>query len=209
MNIWMEDIKEVVIKYKPKRIVEIGSADGSISTSAILAGIRIADFTPDFLFCFEYKKELYESLKKLEVSDWFKPLMSTSSKINDWMTLFDVNQFYKDYRVKNTPPINSVFNWYLESVSYLINNPELHENGIRELIINKFGDSFDMVLIDGGPFSGECEYELLKNSKIIILDDIHDIKCHKIFLKLLNDENYTVYKQNDDFCNGYCIFIRK
>lgn len=208
MNDWMNDIREVVEKYKPSRIVEVGSADGSISTTSILTGIKNSKYQPEFVFSFEYKKELYDKLKNLQNSEWFHPILSTATKMNDWMTLFDIDEFYRKYDVINRPPINSVFNWYLESVNHLIINPDIHIEGIKEFITNKFGDTFDMILIDGSPFSAESEYDLLKNSKIVILDDINDIKCHKIFLNLLNDKNYFVYKQNNNFCNGYCIFIK-
>ena len=95
MNDWMNDIREVVEKYKPNRIVEVGSADGSISTKSILTGIKNSKYQPEFVFSFEYKKELYDKLKNLQNSEWFHPILSTATKMNDWMTLFDIDEFYR------------------------------------------------------------------------------------------------------------------
>lgn len=65
--------------------------------------------------------------------------------------------------------------------------------------------SFDFVLIDGGPFTGLCELDAVWGSSVIALDDIMDIKNFDAYQKI-RKSNYKPYEVNQHFRNGYAIF---
>ena len=54
------------------------------------------------------------------------------------------------------------------------------------------------------------EYIKLKDrSKIIVLDDTNILKCKRIRLELMNDNNFIMIGDNQDDRNGYSVFEKR
>jgi hypothetical protein len=72
-----------------------------------------------------------------------------------------------------------------------------------------FPPTIDVLILDGGEFSGYADWLALKEKspKVVCLDDTLCLKNKKVFAELLNDPKWLLRKQNNDR-NGWAIFER-
>jgi hypothetical protein len=63
--------------------------------------------------------------------------------------------------------------------------------------------------LDGSEFTGKPEFEIIYGAKFILLDDVICYKNHDNYIKLLNDSNYILIKENLGLRNGYAIFKKR
>lgn len=81
-------------------------------------------------------------------------------------------------------------------------------NWIRQIpnVFNNLPEKIDMLIIDGGEFSGLIEFELLADrSKYIILDDTNATKHIKTRELINNDNKFKVINDNTYERNGFMI----
>lgn len=73
---------------------------------------------------------------------------------------------------------------------------------------DKIPSEVDVVLLDGGEFSTEGDWDFFqnKNVKVYMLDDVNIIKCSKIRERLLNNKDYKLIAENLNDRNGWSIF---
>jgi len=202
-------LTSLVREYKPKNILEIGSSDGSGSSTIFAEAIKGSDSE---LFCIEImddrflelkrRMSLYPNVKCYQVSsvgldgvvdaDYIRSFRDIHrGKLNIW-------KFYK---------MELVMSWYKE-VTDQIPLTEIQE-GIDFIKWDNKIDLFDMVFIDGSPFTGMAELDLVYGAKVIIMDDTMDIKCYDPMMRLLNDPNYELLSRNDNYRNGFVVFKLK
>lgn len=185
-----------------KTVLEVGASSGDGSTEALVAGMSALQ--EKTLYTIEANPIRYKNLvERYSGLDWVKPLNGSSVGIEEYMSEDDVEFFYKNTPTQlNQYPLETVLSWYDEEVLSIA--MWRIPSGLIDTI-----ESPDMVLLDGSPFTGNAEYEKLCDSKIIILDDILDIKHHHSHQALRKSKEYECLFCNLTLRNGYSIWVRK
>jgi hypothetical protein len=189
-------------------ILETGSAEGTGSTAAIVAGCRKNPISQT-LFCIEVSKLRFAKLKNLyaEDSDWMFFYNGSSVKLKDFMTVGQIRAFYSEHKTQlNNYPLNQVLEWLTEDIqAATVAKQDLIHQIKGEWRI----EHFDMVMLDGSAFTGWAELQAVIGARFICLDDIVDIKNLRSFNHLVNDPAYELLVANPSLRNGYAIFQRK
>ena len=101
-------------------------------------------------------------------------------------------------------PMKDIYLWYDNTVKQI---PQMATpDGIAFIKLFHNIEVFDMVFIDGSPFTAMGELHEVYGSDIIVLDDTIDLKCWDVMQSLLGDTNYKLLSRNDGFRNGYAVF---
>ena len=184
-----------------KTVLEVGASSGDGSTEALVLGMSSLD--KKTLYTIEANPLRYKNLKeRYKRVSWVKPINGSSVRIEEYMTKESVMLFHNLIPTQlNEYPLGTVFDWYdkeLTSIKYW-----KIPTGVMEKI------KPDLALLDGSPFTGYAEYLKVVGAKIIILDDILDIKHHYSHQALRNNNNYECLFCNLTLRNGYSIWVRK
>jgi hypothetical protein len=203
-------IIDLVKQYNPKHILEIGSGAGQGSTQAFIKG---AQNIPDVVcfYCIEARKERFEKLHELE--SIYRNLYAynvSSVPISEYMGDVEIEAFYNGH-----PDMHNIRKFSLEEIKLWRQN-ELHEiieSGIQQdgidIIRNEHKiNTFDMVLIDGSPFTAAKELKKNIGAKVIILDDTVDIKNFGNCEALKMNPEYKMIAENSTLRNGYSVFAK-
>jgi hypothetical protein len=194
-----------------KTVLEVGSGDGSGSTQALLSGLK--GKVDCRLACLETRHERFESLKSKVLSlesrpKTFDARLSTSVPVSTWLTVPQIRDFYESHiTALNRYTIEEVLAWLAGEI---VHARDLPQHGI-ESIKSEWGvKEFDLVLLDGCPFCGVRDLTEVWGSKIIVLDDVLDIKNFENFADLnrINGE-YQLDYVDMDCRNGWAVFVRK
>jgi len=185
-----------------KTVLEVGASSGDGSTEALVLGM--SNLQEKTLHTIEVNPLRFESLsERYKNLDWVKPLNGSSVSIEEYMNEDDVKFFYKNNSTQlNQYSLETVLSWYEEEIFSIV------KWGIPIGIINTI-EKPDMVLLDGSPFTGNAEYEKVCDSKIIILDDIFDIKHYQSHQALRKNKEYECLFCNLTLRNGYSIWVKK
>jgi hypothetical protein len=185
-----------------KTVLEVGASSGDGSTEAIIAGM--SSLQEKTLYTIEANPLRFESLsERYKNLDWVKPLNGSSVSIEEYMDEDDVAFFHKHTSTQlNEYSLETVLSWYEEELLSIAK--WRIPTGIIDTI-----EKPDMVLLDGSPFTGNAEYEKVCDSKIIILDDILDIKHHHSHQALRKNKEYECLFCNLTLRNGYSIWVRR
>jgi hypothetical protein len=184
-----------------KTVLEVGASSGDGSTEAIVLGMSsLKDKT---LYTIEVNPLRYKNLtKRYEGVDWIKPINGSSVLINEYIPKDSVELFHKLTPTQlNEYPLETILSWYDDELS------SIEEWEIPTGVMD--GITPDIALLDGSPFCGYAEYLKVVGAKIIILDDIFDIKHHNSHQALRQNENYECLFCNLSLRNGYSIWVRK
>jgi predicted O-methyltransferase YrrM len=201
-------IVDVVIEKGPKTILEIGSANGLGSTQAFIEGCELCDRKPE-LFCTEPIIERFNELVRNTGKYGFVNRYNVSSvNICEYMSEERVDDLMAIDKLKTTLyPVQLVLDWRTKEIEYIAKNT-IQQDGI-DLIRRENGiDTFDVVLIDGSPFTADAEINKIYGAGVIMLDDTMDIKCWNVYNRLLKDDMYELVRENKDLRNGFAIFER-
>jgi hypothetical protein len=206
-------IVELVIKYKPETILEIGSANGQGSTQAFISGIQSAGIQDKCkLYCMEADIDRYNELFEVkEKYPFLTCIWSSTVSLDDYMTegqieLFMQNHEY-NYNIKKHS-VETVKGWRKEEIDKLVKSG-ISQDGllfVSNVIDQKF---FDMVLIDGSAFTALAEFGMVNGAKIIIMDDTRDIKNELPCKLIKNGGLYDTIVENTVYRNGFAAFRRK
>jgi ADP-heptose:LPS heptosyltransferase len=192
-----------------RHVLEIGSSAGGGSTEAFVNGLKTNPHNPK-LYCLEVSKGRFRELADRYASCGFVRAYNASSvPVSGFMSEAEVRHFYTANTTRlNQYPLRDVLSWLKEDIRY-VSEAAVPSNGI-ELIKAENGISeFDLVLIDGSAFTGMAELQAVYGSKIIMLDDINDIKCLQAFEVLKSDSQYFLERVNWDLRNGFAIFRKR
>lgn len=198
-------IVDAVCVFKPKQIVEIGSANGLGSTAAFIEGISHAGMQKECtLYCVELNKDRYDEL----VMNTAIPGMNiiclngTTVPYSRYMTSVEIDRLRsfleQHYRDKKQYALSEMLDWKVSE-----------RKQVEQSMVLQLPRNADMVMIDGSAFSGNAEMQLFDSPKVIILDDIVDIKNYSNWQKLNNNPAYMKLKQDLTLRNGYAIFARR
>jgi hypothetical protein len=74
-----------------------------------------------------------------------------------------------------------------------------------------FPKEIDVVVLDGGEFSGYADWLAVKkmNPKVVCLDDTVVMKNERVYKELLKDEAWELLAENPEDRHGWAIFSRK
>ena len=198
-------LTELIQVYNPIHILEIGSAEGHGSTKVITEAIKGTDCN---LYCIEMDKVRFDHLRaKMQPLSNVFPYHAASIDVDGMMDRDYIEKFkiaHPTHTLWKVMTMAEIYLWYDNSVRQI---PSMEiKNGIDH-IKNLHGiEFFDMVFIDGSPFTGYSELKSVYGADLIVLDDTMDIKCYDAFRFLLNDPNYTLIERNDSYRTGYAVF---
>lgn len=201
-------LTELVGQYRPRTILEIGSSDGTGSTRVFAEAI---EGSRTKLFCIEMEKDRYDSLvlnMRGYTNVW--PYRCASVGVHGLMRREYIDEFraaHPKFTMWQVMSKEEIYKWYDNSVLQ-IPAQEISE-GISRIKYDHALEAFDMVFMDGSPFTGMAELELVHGSGIIIMDDTMDIKCYDTMMALLNDDTYELLFRDDKYRNGFAIFKLK
>jgi hypothetical protein len=185
-----------------KTVLEVGASSGDGSTEALIIGM--AGLGGKTLYTIEANPLRYTNLvARYKGLDWVKPLNGSSVRLDEYMSKDDVKFFHKNTPTQlNEYSLETVLSWYDDETSCVANW------NIPAGLIDTI-EKPDMVLLDGSPFTGNAEYEKVCDSKIIILDDILDIKHYHSHQALRKNKEYECLFCNLTLRNGYSIWVRR
>lgn len=155
-----------------KNILDIGTWNGYGSTMCIIKGI-IDSNKKDYNFISvesDYKQALLAQSNLENYSSYVKLMFGTIADVEDLVSLNDYGElFYSEY------PRSLQEQWLKAEVEQYNSSPCIYDQ-----IIDSMNNNIDLLILDGGEYGTNAEFNKLKDiSKIIILDDTTTIKNYK------------------------------
>lgn len=203
-DLFGKSIIHFVKQFQIKKILEIGSWDGTGSTLCFIEGML--GFDDKHLSCLEINKDRFLDLvKNTKKYDWVNCYNESSISYKsllykDFDSIWDspFNGLPREYNPKEV-----VKGWFEDDVEKL----KLIDAGFLE----RNDSFFDGVLIDGSEFTGLSEFALLKDrSNFFFLDDVfHAFKTKEVADILLRDPSWELLGYSQNTRNGFTIFKRK
>lgn len=208
-----ELIVTLVNAHRPKTILEIGSANGMGSTQAFINGILAAGIDEECkLFCMEAHPERFaELVENTKAHKFVFPIHACSVSLGEYMNEAAVRFFMREHGYRfniKRHSVDRVLSWLKDELRMIEEN-HVSQRGIERVKrIHKLR-TFDMVLIDGSAFTGWFDFYHTLGSKVFILDDTLDIKCHAVVKAFLADPGHKMTHENKEYRNGYAVFERE
>lgn len=203
-DLFGRSIIEFVQKFKIQKVLEIGSWDGTGSTSCFIEAML--PFDDKSLSCLEINKDRFVDLvKNTKKHEWIKCYNESSISYKsllykDFDNIWDspFNGLPREYNPKHI-----VKGWFEDDVIKL--------KQVDAGFLERDNSFFDGVLIDGSEFTGLSEFELLKNRvNYLFLDDVfHAFKTREVADILLRDSGWECLGYSQNTRNGFMIFKRK
>jgi hypothetical protein len=189
-------------------VLEVGASSGDGSTEAIVRAM--SQLEDKELYTLEVDLARFAALQeRYKDLDWVIPVNKSAVHLNEYPTKGQIEDFYNTIKTQlNQYPIEFVLSWYdteIEKVEYLGDKI----GGIDQIKKDNNIENFDMVILDGSPFTGYQEFLKIVGAKIIVLDDIIDIKHHFTQLALRDNEEYECIFCNAALRNGYAIWVKR
>ena len=201
-------IISVIKRFDISTVLEIGASSGEGSTEAFIKSI-LASKKHVSLFSIEVSRERWTLLSSRYQYPWFFPYNVSSVPVSHFLTPKEVSEFYHQFPTAlNHYPLETVLSWLEQDRDYILNHGVI-QDGIQKIKAEASIDQFDCVLIDGSAFTGEAELKAVYGAKVLILDDINDIKNFTNLQKLSQDSQYKLVQKNMSLRNGFAIFIRQ
>ena len=202
-----QSIFSIVKALKLRKILEIGSWDGTGSTQCFIAALKEIEDNKE-LICLEPNLERFEQLRQVvALYPWIKAHNKNSISYHQLLdNSFDAiwTSQYNGMSKHITPPTyEQVSGWFAADVENI--------KKMRRGFLDGELQRFDGVLIDGSEFTGYSEYTLLKNyTNVFFLDDYYcAFKTHRIAKELEKDAEWDLVAANRYTRNGFAIFKRK
>lgn len=179
-----------------RNIIEVGTWNGEGSTVCVMNAI-MEKHTPSILYSFEGNDEQHNKATTFWIN----------KNTNNKLVLFK-GVLHKDCEtednIKKYCDDRAIFvkEWYELEKQLLEMNTVIS--------IDNYND-IDIIILDGGEYTtrGDFNKLIVKNPKVIILDDVVVFKCKELRQELLNNNEWVLYKENLNDRNGWCIFINK
>ena len=168
-------------------IVEIGTWNGMGTTKCIYDAV-ISTRIPKRIYSLECNKSRHEEAK-INLGILPKNFKLVHGTIVDAKELNSILESLQNDTHKG---------WLKEDIRWIKNTPN---------VLNELPKKIDLLIIDGGEFSGEIEFnKLYKRSRFIILDDTNSNKHKKTkeFIKS-KPQQFKIIEDNITERNGYLI----
>lgn len=193
-----------------KHVLEIGSSAGGGSTEAFVNGLARNPAKPN-LYCIEISRPRFEVLAHTYADRSFVRCYNMSTLgAAEFPTEDEVVAWYKSHPASKLCkwPVETVLGWLRQDIDY-VKSAGVDAGAIARIKMDNAIDRFDMVLIDGSEFTGTREYEQVRGTRIVLLDDTETFKCHDVRERLLADPAYEVIADDRSVRNGYAAFRLK
>ena len=190
-SLFADFIDQIIQKYSPKNIVEIGTWKGLGSTKRIIDALIKNNINSNFISLETNKIFYYEA--KQNLNEYTNYVNLVYGRI---IEIIDVENFVLSHQLTYQEQ-----GWFNEDISNLILAPN---------VITSIPEEIDFLLLDGGEFSTYSEWLKLKDrSKIIALDDTNTTKCKKIKQEIISGKYpyYEIIIDSNDR-NGF-MFLKK
>jgi hypothetical protein len=191
-------IFNTVQKYNLQTILEIGSWDGTGSTSCFIEAMK--SFVDPKLVCIELRRDRFEDLLR-NTSDypWVECHNTSTVSIKSFIDNDFENIWSSQYNKINHDK-QVVKSWFDSDIDLI----KQYEKGF----LDTDRRIYDGVLIDGGEFTGYSEFKILKSrTKVIFLDDCYTaFKTNRAAEELTKDPEWELVESNNYYRNGYSIF---
>lgn len=175
-----------------KNIVEVGTWNGMGSTKCILDGL-----TNDKHL---WSIELYPDMFEMARTNLKEHLTSNVTLLNGRIIEYD-EVFWFDHSEIDLSIDGHARLWYEKDLQLLKESVN---------VLDKLPTTIDLLVLDGGEYTTYPEYIKLKDrSKVIVIDDTNILKCKRIRLELMNDNNFIMISDNQDDRNGYSVFEKR
>jgi hypothetical protein len=185
-----KSIREYILNYAPKNIVEIGTWKGLGSTFTVIKAIQEANYKANFI-SLETNPEFYK-IAQNNLKDYLQYVTLILGRIIEFK---EIEDFVSKYQ------LDSQHLGWLEE--------DKHNYTMCPNVLSQIPDQIDLLVLDGGEFSTYGEWQMLKDrSKIIMLDDTKMLKCKQIVEESMIDPTYHLLTKSDER-NGFHIFINK
>jgi len=195
-------IVAIVKKYKINKVLEIGSWDGTGSTTCLIEALKTV---PDSsLSCLEVREERYKQLVECTKNYDFVKCYNESSISQKSLVHKDFNKIWTSkYNKIRESCRNKVESWYNIEMGYL--------SKVNAGFLEKNNEYYDGVLIDGGEFFGYSEYTLLKDRcKAFFLDDcVYGFKNRQVGEELNASKEWKLVAGSKETRNGFAIFVKQ
>lgn len=200
-------LTELAARPAIKTIIESGSSDGRGSTTALVNGM-MKNPEGKRLYCIEMGYERYVQLHNRFLS--LAPMVETwrGSSVHDdgFMKPSEVVEFYQTHTTSlNKYPLTQVLGWLEQDLVVFHSLGHDQTNLIGDCIYLNKGLP-DMAVLDGSAFTGLAEMWRVFGAKIIVLDDVNDIKHFDSRQNLMRSTDYHLLAENLTLRNGYSIF---
>jgi len=217
---FFDSLKRLASKPELLSILEIGSSSGQGSTRALIEGVLARDSQDRVsIFCLEISEVRYNDLiHAYSKFDFMKIHRLSSVGLDSFPTLHELKDFYRSVpSTLNNYTFDEVASWLKKDIEYLTLNQKILMDQSEIVPLNGIdfakkvsnNSVFDLVVIDGGEFLGWAEYNLVRGSMFICLDDINSFKCRRAYDHLSKDSDYVLHAENWNVRNGWAIFQRK
>ncbi len=188
-----------------KNILEVGSADGSGSTAILHEALG-----PDSqLFCLEADPERYGVLKSRYAQDprvVTLPYLSVfPPQFPDWETV--MAHWHQGQSFLHRYPLLEIEKWYRGEQRLAAQAEKV--SGIAWIKAEYKVETFDLVLLDGAEFLGDQDYQAVKGTPWIVLDDTLSYKNKAVFESLLADPDYFLLYHFERWAHGCAAFCKK
>lgn len=186
-------------------LLEVGSADGSGSTAILHAAL-----SPESrLFCLEAHPERYSALKSRYAEDErVIPLPYLSvfpPQFPTWQEI--MNHWHQGQSLLRRYPLLEIESWYRGEKQLAAQAEAV--SGIAWIQAQYQIKTFDLVLLDGAEFLGPQDYEAVKGTPWIILDDTLSYKNKAVLEALLADPDYFLLYHFERWGHGCAAFRKK
>lgn len=88
---------------------------------------------------------------------------------------------------------------------------DIANSGTAPLVLERIPRQIDVLLLDGGEFSGYAEWSKLRNRglRVVLLDDINTMKNSTVCEELRHDKGWTLVLEDRKDRNGFALFMRR
>jgi hypothetical protein len=217
---FFDALKQLASNPELCNILEIGSSSGEGSTRALIEGVLTRNQHDHVaVYCLEISEVRFKNLKKAYSDfDFVKIFRLSSVGLDSFPSVGELKDFYRNVpSILNNYTFDEVVSWLKKDIEYLtLNQRDLAEQseigslgGIEYVKKVSKVSVFDLVVIDGGEFLGWAEYNQVKGSRFMCLDDINSFKCRRAYDHLSSDPAYELRAENWNVRNGWAIFERQ
>jgi hypothetical protein len=183
-------IKEYILNYTPKNIVEIGTWKGLGSTFTVIKAIQEVNYKANFI-SLETNPEFYQ-IAQSNLKDYLQYVALILGRIIEFK---EIENFVAKHQ------LDSQHLGWLEE--------DKHNYTMCPNVLSQIPEQIDLLILDGGEFSTYGEWQVLKDrSKIIMLDDTKMLKCKQIVEESIINPTYQLLTKSDER-NGFHVFINK
>lgn len=206
------ELAKLVANENLRTILEIGSSSGDGTTSYLLNALKARKNKENLkVFLIEISsvrfRKLVENIPK-ELT-FVTPLQLSTVRPKDLPKYNEIFRFIRSTKTKlNDYGFLVVASWLWKDKKYLKKNPSLwmNETGLEFVRRALREQPLDIIIIDGGEFTGEFELSAFESCQYVFLDDVNSYKNYANFLKLKESKHYTLISENLEETTGWAAF---